>query len=71
MSNLADSGSFICSPELMLKSDPALFERLDKVRKMNKESYYKRFPEQRPPTANMNHHSDVVKTLDMTDPTDN
>ena len=38
---------------------------------MNKESCCKRFPEQRPPTANMHHHSDVVETLDMTDPTDN
>lgn len=45
MINLAKSGSFICSPEIMLKSDSTLFERLHKVRNANMESHYKRFPE--------------------------
>ena len=43
MINLIKSGSFICSPEIMLKSDSTLFERLDKVRNANMELYYKQF----------------------------
>ena len=55
----------------MLKSDSTLFERLDKVRNTNMESYYKRFPEQRHSPVSAHHHSDIIETLDMTDPTDN
>ena len=71
LSNLNASGSFVCCPEITISSDPELFQRLEKVRSINKESYYNRFPEQRPPSANMQSHSENIELLDMSDPTDN
>lgn len=69
-SNLNTSGSFICYPEIMLRSDPALFERLEKVRTINKESYCNRFPEQRPTSTSITCRQDPIEHLDMTNPTD-